>query len=524
VWQRFLVSRSRELAVRYPRFTATYLTFDARSLGVARVYLGLLLMADLLRRVPGIRTWYSNDGLLPNHLLLWHPGADYQFSLFFLASHFHEAVALFLACGCVFVAFLAGYRTRLFHLLSLVCICSLHSRLILFDDGSETTTRLLVFWTLFLPMGQRYSVDALLRRDRQKDASVSSSVVSLAVLAILLQLAFIYVFNALHKTGTTWRTGSAVHYVLHQDRIVTWLGLLVRNHLTPGASRVMSWSAVATEAVLPLLILSPFKTKYTRRAAVVLGIGLHLAFAALLNLGMFSFNMIGFFLLLPSAEDWQSLERFRPGRRYRTAVVRMTRCVRRFREPLAGRGREPTASSWAPIAREALVIVFAVTLGRQMLMQNAAVPKALRPKRQPDVLRMLVEYPRLFEGWGMFAPDAPLTDSMLYADALTVDGRHVDPINLVASRGVTETPPHEIPPFLDNDDAWCDYMVTIPDRADYQGPLKDWLFAYSKRTGRPEDEIVDVVVGVIEDHSPPPGRTTPTDVTTRTLFHAVPRE
>jgi hypothetical protein len=57
----------------------------------------------------------------------------------------------------------------------------------------------------------------------------------------------------------------------------------------------MTYSAVATEALLPPLILSPFATKLTRRVAIVLAIGLHLSFAALLNLGMFSFNMIGFF-------------------------------------------------------------------------------------------------------------------------------------------------------------------------------------------------------------------------------------
>ena len=40
-------------------------------------------MLDLLRRVPDLEVWYTNVGLLPNHTLLWRPGARYQFSFFF---------------------------------------------------------------------------------------------------------------------------------------------------------------------------------------------------------------------------------------------------------------------------------------------------------------------------------------------------------------------------------------------------------------------------------------------------------
>src|SRR5260221_3900192 len=70
------------LTKRYPRITETYFTFDRRSLGLARIYLGCLLLYDLFRRVPGLTTWYTNDGLLPNHTHLWRPAAPQMFSLF----------------------------------------------------------------------------------------------------------------------------------------------------------------------------------------------------------------------------------------------------------------------------------------------------------------------------------------------------------------------------------------------------------------------------------------------------------
>ncbi|HZL18907.1 MAG TPA: hypothetical protein VFG23_14295, partial [Polyangia bacterium] len=48
----------------------TYLRIDTRSLALGRIVLGLVLIADLLRRIPWIRYFYSNAGLLPNHTIL----------------------------------------------------------------------------------------------------------------------------------------------------------------------------------------------------------------------------------------------------------------------------------------------------------------------------------------------------------------------------------------------------------------------------------------------------------------------
>ena len=66
-------------------FAAAYLTTDARSVALGRVVLAIVLLVDLLRRVPVLRLFYSNEGLLPNHTLLWRPPTQWMFSFFFLA-------------------------------------------------------------------------------------------------------------------------------------------------------------------------------------------------------------------------------------------------------------------------------------------------------------------------------------------------------------------------------------------------------------------------------------------------------
>src|SRR5262245_51568729 len=116
------------LRARFPGFSARYLELDPRSLGLARIYLGGLLLPELARRVPELPTFFSNEGLLPNHLVLRSPGTEHLFSFFFTASTTGEAAALFAGCAFVFGALLIGWHPRVFQWLAFLCILSLHVR------------------------------------------------------------------------------------------------------------------------------------------------------------------------------------------------------------------------------------------------------------------------------------------------------------------------------------------------------------------------------------------------------------
>jgi hypothetical protein len=85
-----------------------YLTCDPRSLALGRIALALVLLADLLYRTTVLRDFYSNQGLLPNHTLLWRPQGPGAFSFFFMASSTFEAALGFVACGLAYFALLVG--------------------------------------------------------------------------------------------------------------------------------------------------------------------------------------------------------------------------------------------------------------------------------------------------------------------------------------------------------------------------------------------------------------------------------
>jgi predicted DCC family thiol-disulfide oxidoreductase YuxK len=614
----------------------TYLRIDTRSLALGRIVLALVLIGDLLRRIPWLSDFYSNVGLLPNHTILWRPPFPRIFSIFFMASLPEESALLFWAAFACFFCLLIGYRTRLFHVLSFLMTTSLHNRIIFAENWGGVALGVLMVWTAFLPLGRRFSVDAILASLRARPHETTEelaagvpappaedpSFTSLAALGLLLQIAVIYWFNYLHKSGLTWRNGTAVHYVLYQERIVTWLGVWVRGHFPFSVTKLLTYGTLVVEASAPILVLTPIFWRWTRFIAALLLVGLHTSIALVVNLGIFSAAMLAFQPFLLTEAQWRLFARMVPRRgRARTVfydadcgicalVVRVLARMdthRRLRwlsnreltalpagfEParldqtilvvdpardrrwtradafaeilgalpfgrwwawplrlpllraaagraydLVARNRtrislwlglaacgirsvprsaQPAAAAtplgdWLrarlPFAREATVALVFLTLGAEVSVANPAVPRALRFEHRPQWMSAPVMYTHLFEGWSLFSPEAPLTDETVYVDAVTRDGRHVDPYNQVGSR-VSSVPIDDVPVRLGHASFWCDYTLRIPEATVYHQALLEWILRYPQRTGNSADTLVRFDAYVVEHDSPGPGEARP---------------
>jgi hypothetical protein len=160
--------------------------------------------------------------------------------------------------------------------------------------------------------------------------------------------------------------------------------------------------------------------------------------------------------------------------------------------------------------------VFMLALASQVLLENKAVPQQLK-WGQPKWMQQIVGYPRLFQGWGMFSSDVPVGERMLYVDAVTFGGRHVDPFNEAASR-VANLPVERIPEHMEQDEFWCDYTNRIPDRQVYWRMLKEWILAYHLRTMRREDRIISFEAKLLESDRPPPGARPPRNFRTKVMM------
>src|SRR6476661_1243254 len=267
-----------------------YLTVDARSLGFFRLCFGLHLLANLYDRTKGVDAlaFYTNEGVLPNHFALFAPLGERSWSLLSPFSTASEVGVAFTLIGLVYVAYIVGWRTKLAQILVVVCLLSLTNRNLVLQNGGIVVTNLVAIWTMFLPLGKRFSVDHLLQslRERREETPAElnertpmirsdAKYARIAFLGILLNFCCIYFFNYAHKTGATWREGSAIHWVLWQNRIATFWAGLVRTHEPVWLSPILTRSTLIIEALLPVLLLFPGGIKWTRRAAILGIIGLH---------------------------------------------------------------------------------------------------------------------------------------------------------------------------------------------------------------------------------------------------------
>lgn len=566
---------------------ATYLTVDPRSLGLFRIGLGVVLLSDLWRRYEQLDFWYTNSGLLPNHTLLWRPPAGHMFSLFFVASTRAEAALGFGVCAAIYLLLMLGYRTQWMQLLALICRVSVNTRLAVLENGGDMVLNLLCIYSVVLPLGRRFSIDAWvasLRDGRISDveslnsegtpANERAPVVSLAMLGLILQFAAIYFFNAISKQGDAWTQGTAVHYALHLDKYVTGLGVWMRENLPGEVLRWLTWSVLSVEWIAFALIIAPIGARFTRTFAVLLLPLLHVAFALGLNLGGFSPAMMAFYPLLLTRGHWEALGRWLE-RRSRHRVIefdardalwlRRARLIRELDRygsitwvpvtntpaprpdvhailpalpwgfllgwplrvpglrslylgllracesaaaaPLRGRpDPQPTAAPrlWPWFAHGAVIVLLAA-IALEMVNDNSSVPQWMRVS-QPTWAKAIIEYPRLLQGWRMFAPDPPLIDTMIHVEAVTAEGARIDPYNRVASREVFPDG-DVVPEHMNQSQFFTMYSDRIadPNYAAYRQAFIEWLLAYPQRTGRATDCLTEFNVYLVSDRSPAPG-------------------
>jgi len=594
-----------------------YMVLDPRTLGLFRIVLGFLVTGDCARHWAEAQRFYSNEGILSNHYHLFRPSSGFNFSLFHSFSSLGEVhVAFALATLCHFL-FWIGWRTRLFSVLSFVLVTSIDNRLVMVENGGYVVVNLLVGWAMFMPTGQRFSVDALLRslRERRERTAAELSAyakerpewefkpyVSLIGLVAMLNIAVIYYFNVVNKSGVIWRKGDTVHYVLHLDRMITGLAVPFREYMPLPLMRLVTWSVLVTEALILMLILAPKGRRVTRPLAMLLMTGLHGSFGLMMRLGPFSWFMIAWSFLFPQPVHWEILARrhaqksrrwvviydrssplafalcrllsrldncgllsyaespedevFPPLLRARDAetgetladhdalrvIVRSLPAGRFFwvlfrvstlglskllyqriasrRAALArafglGHPAPPPLPAPSPLrkkflrvragAREILVAWMLACAVSQTINENKAVPQPFK-HNQPWLMQATIGYPRMYQGWGMFAPNPISDDGSITVDAITLDGRHVDPFTGEA-------------PDLDLSDARGlglnqirqDYFnrIRLDRNKIFREGLKQYLLRWHLETGRPEDELVAFDVYWLRDQCPLPGQKLP---------------
>ncbi|MFO0617496.1 MAG: hypothetical protein U0414_33175 [Polyangiaceae bacterium] len=606
----------------------SYLTFDRRTLGLTRICLAVYLIFDLFRRTPDWLAMFSDTGVLPSSVVLAHPQAQ-NFTLLLAFQKAPELWALWGVILFTYTMLLVGWRTKIWQVLSLLFVTSMNGRVLLIENGGYVVQNLVLLWTAFLPLGDRFSLDALrtsLRRRREgsvealndraslDDPARISPFVSLVGIAISLQFGAIYYFNVVHKTGPAWHNGTAVHFVLYNDRMATPIVAALRTHVPFWLIKIATPLVLTAEAAIAFCVLLPrvvvrgFDTKkWMRRLAIFLICLLHIGFGSSFVLGPFAWALCVFSTVMFSSHDWESaISAMRRTHRARTLfvdaqnlralalarlLVRFDRfALLTFTEPETGDERslafglrrdsgeivggsralaeairatplgtlaawllavpgprhladaylrsvargprldEPRATLEEPVAaiswlrrapsflvREGLVALMLIAAVNQALVElwstrnrwndlitslNQTGPLQtahLKLSPQPEILRTLSQELRFLQGWFMFSPNPVMDDGTIVVDAVTKDGRHLDPFSLTAPNfdlmHVQSCRYNQI---------WSDYFnrMHYGQNSAYRDAMVEYMRRLPDRTGNGDDQLVRGDVYWVSDWNP----------------------
>lgn len=323
---------------------------DLRALAAFRMGLALILLGDLWLRFGSLRAHYTDRGVLPlaevDGLFLvspWHwslhglgGGESFQTALF--------ALAVIAACSL-----LLGLWTRVAVCLSWVLLCSVQARNPMLLYGADHLLRMLLFWSLFLPLGARCSMDA--RRSSFAPAGPCSSMGSLAV---LVQVSLLYLFSGIFKLNDAWLAGNALESSL---RMAMFAKPLASTLVESG------WSGAALAPLIPwleigcgLLLVLPLRSFALRGLALVMLLFFHLSVQCVLETGIYQAVAVVALLLFLPAGFWDRVSGL--GRGGVPEDGESASCERVEVDPLKGHG-----SSWIGDAKStliALLLIYAV--------------------------------------------------------------------------------------------------------------------------------------------------------------------
>ncbi len=202
------------------------LSLDLRSLAAFRIGLGLFTTGEILHRMVDIPALDTDGGILPRSAVTGEFANHWFLSLNMVSDALWWQILLFLLCALAGLALAIGYRTWTATLVCWLVVVSVHNRNDVVVDGCDMMHRLLLFWSLFQPLGTLWSVDAFRR------GSVLPSrpwVYNAASAALTVQMASVYFFAALLKTGDAWRKDfTAVWFALNWEVFATPVGLWLR--------------------------------------------------------------------------------------------------------------------------------------------------------------------------------------------------------------------------------------------------------------------------------------------------------
>jgi hypothetical protein len=156
-----------------------------------RIAVGLVLLTDLIIRSLSIKAFFTDEGVLPIEILKQYNWSPNYFSLHALSGDLWWQIVVFIINFLCIVLLIVGFRARLFTFICWVFLTSLQNRNPFILQGGDDMLRLLLFWAIFLPWGERYSI--------QKKSSYANHYFDWANIGYIITASLCFLFFSLTK-------------------------------------------------------------------------------------------------------------------------------------------------------------------------------------------------------------------------------------------------------------------------------------------------------------------------------------
>lgn len=373
---------------------------DLRSLALFRIGLGAFSLLNLFWLFPYLDAFYGINGLAP--LAALKPYMRWSFYAFGDNHYFIHAVFFFHVVAAMLL--LLGKFTRVATAACLLLTISYVHRFNLVTYGADTTMIAFLMWGIFLPLGSRFSLDALKNKSIN---NLPNRFVSMVTAAFFIQIVFVYVFNAIGKNDFSWwRDYTALFYTLSCFEWASSFGAWLVQF--PDFLKVLTFLALMLEFWGSFLLLIPVYSALFRNIAIIIFIGFHFSIFLTMTVGWFSGIMIVVWSALIPSTWWQ---------RTKISMEDISLVRRRFNKPV--------------VCVVSFVLIF-------FLIQNTVLhlTYVLNHKVKHNVAEAIGKTLGIHQKWMMFVPYPPKTTRKyyyvpIYADeALASDARLTAPIEI----------------------------------------------------------------------------------------------
>lgn len=435
---------------------------DVRGAAALRIGLALILLIDLADRARDTVSMYTDAGVLPRSVV---PGVDGRLSFHMMSGQAWWQALLMGVAALLAVALLLGFRTRTVMVLSWILNFSIQTRNPLVLYGGDIVLRVTMFWALFLPLGEVWSLDARARGGPPRYSRAAHA----GTFGYLAQVALIYITTAALKSGVDWQNGTAVYYALSIDTFTEPIGglLLPYYRLTGILTFLVYWF----ETIGPWLLLVP---SWRLRSAVVFGfIAMHLSFEVFMEIGLFPWT---------SALTWVPLL--------------PSELFDRLRLPRLSGATERLSGLSTGVAIAAVIYITVWNLG-------TVYPK---PFGITGVARAPARMLRLDQYWDMFAPQPFRDDGWFVVVGERNDGKLTD---VMHGGGVVWAKPANVPHTYKNE-RWRKYMRNLWDKrySSLRKPYLRWACRDWNRNASERAQLKTISLYYMREDSPPPGQRT----------------